>query len=71
MLEYIECNKCGAKNTEDAKYCQECGSNLKINRTFKIENIIGSRKQFIQFILVIIFVVIFVYVFFYAINSQM
>jgi len=30
---YMFCTKCGAANTDDAKYCQECGNLLTTNNT--------------------------------------
>lgn len=41
MIILVFCNKCGTENSDDAKYCQECGNEIK-----KYEKRdIGKRKS--------------------------
>jgi uncharacterized membrane protein YvbJ len=42
----IFCNKCGVENTEDAKYCQECGSEINYSSNqSKIEGVKLDNKN--------------------------
>jgi hypothetical protein len=43
----IFCNKCGVENTEDAKYCQECGNEIVKNQSndSKIDDIKSNNKN--------------------------